>query len=125
MISTYLPPWLALLLLAALTCCLHSCSLGISVRRNVLLKRGILVCMNAVISRVKRRRARVNSPRSSILPGACDHLRDLALWLELGVGRGRLAAEQQQGDGAHLSAAPSPFSRSLSPKLTRGAAIVD
>ena len=76
--------------------------LGVSVGRDVLLQSSVLVWMT--VSRVFDGVVRVDgvcSPRSSMLPGACDHLRD-------------------------LSAAPSPpFSISFSPKLTRGAAIFD
>lgn len=78
-------------------------SLGISVGGDVLLQSSVLVWSG--VSRVAtdgQSRYCNNSPRSSMLPGACDHLRD-------------------------LSAAPSPppFSISFSPKLTRGAAILD
>lgn len=75
-------------------------SLGVSVGRDVLLEGGVLVWEE--VSRVEGDdRKGCCSPRSSMLPGACDHLRD-------------------------LSAAPSPpFSISFSPKLTRGAAILD
>ena len=76
--------------------------LGVSVGRDVLLQRSVLVCRD--VSRVAMDDGfeDCNIPRSSMLPGACDHLRD-------------------------LSAAPSPppFSISFSPKLTRGAAILD
>lgn len=75
-------------------------SLGISVGRDVLLQSSVLV-WSEVSDVACGDGVEGCSPRSSMLPGACDHLRD-------------------------LSAAPSPpFSISFSPKLTRGAAILD
>lgn len=72
-----------------------------------------------------------------MLPGACDHLRDLPIRSATGApavwtraeGPGRCpgtATRPLPADAPHLSLAPSPlpFSKSLSEKLTRGADIL-
>lgn len=103
LLGAELVPGLLLLLLDNLS--IGVVGLGISVGRDVLLQSSVLVWRGLLVSRRRGGfdvRGLQDSPRSSMLPGACDHLRD-------------------------LSAAPSPppFSISFSPKLTRGAAILD